>query len=123
MRWLADECMAAELVEQLRAAGHDAAYMAELTPSTSDQQVIDRACDEHRLLLTEDKDFGELVFHRGRSVPGLVLLRIGSGRHHLKWLRLQAVIARLGEGLTGRHTVIDESRFRSRPLLTVIRRD
>jgi predicted nuclease of predicted toxin-antitoxin system len=123
VRWLEDECVTAELVEHLRAAGHDVAYVAELTPSMSDEQVIDRAWDENRLLLTEDKDFGELVFHRGRSVPGLVFLRIGSGRHQLKWSRLQAVIVGLGERLIGRHTVIDESRFRSRPLLTVIRRE
>jgi predicted nuclease of predicted toxin-antitoxin system len=121
VRWLADECVAAELVEHLRAAGHDAAYMAELTPSMRDEQVIDRARDDNRLLLTEDKDFGELVFHRGRLVPGLVLLRIGSGRQELRWLRLQAVIALVGERLIGRHTVIDETRFRSRPLLAVIR--
>lgn len=122
MRWLADECVASEIVEQLRSAGHDVAYMAEIAPHSTDVQVIDRAHDERRLLLTEDKDFSELVYRWGRPVPGLVLLRIDSERHRLKWTRLQAAISRFGESLSGLHMVIEESRFRSRPLLTPLRR-
>ena len=62
MRWLADECVAAPLVARLREAGLDVTYMAEIAPAATDPEAIARAHHEGRLLLTEDKDFGELVF-------------------------------------------------------------
>jgi hypothetical protein len=68
------------------------------------------------LLLTEDKDFGDLVFRQGRPVPGIVLLRIDPSRRLQKAARLMAAIDRFGDGLIGRYTVIEEARFRSRPL-------
>jgi hypothetical protein len=69
MRWLVDECVAAALVHQLRAAGHDASYMADGGPSTIDAAVLQLAHEEGRLLLTEDKDFGDLVSGQGCRFP------------------------------------------------------
>jgi predicted nuclease of predicted toxin-antitoxin system len=116
MRWLADECVDAGLVLHLRAAGHDVAYMAEIAPAISDAEVLARAHAEDRLLLTEDKDFGDLVFRRGRPVPAVVLLRIDPAMHELKKKRLAAAIDRFGEKLHGRYTVVEASKFRARPL-------
>jgi predicted nuclease of predicted toxin-antitoxin system len=96
MRWLLDEC-----VDAARAR---------------DSEVIDLAASEARLLLTEDKDFGDLVFRQGKPVPGLILLRIDPARSRLKAERLTAAIERFGAGLFGRYPVIEAARFRSRPL-------
>lgn len=90
--------------------------MAEVAPTTSDADVMARAQREGRLLLTEDKDFGDLVFRRGGQVPGIVLLRIDPAMHELKRHRLDAVISGFGDRLFGRYMTIEESRFRSRPL-------
>ena len=117
MRWLADECVDAPLVERLRAAGHDVVYVAESDAGATDVEIIRRAHDEGRVLLTEDKDFGELVFRRSQLVPGLVLLRIEPEDHALKWTRLGAVIGRFADSLFGRFTVVDEKKIRSRPLV------
>src|SRR5688572_32343918 len=46
-----------------------------------------------------------------------ILLRVDPEKHLLKWERLEAAIARYGEALFGRYLVIEEARFRSRPLL------
>ena len=116
MRWLVDECVDAALVARLRATGHDVVYMAEIAPATSDADVMARADKEGRLLLTEDKDFGDLVFRRGGRVPGIVLLRIDQAMHALKSRRLDAVIGRFGDRLFGRYMTVEEARFRSRPL-------
>ncbi|MEH2570020.1 DUF5615 family PIN-like protein [Bradyrhizobium sp. AZCC 2289] len=116
MRWLADECVAASLVAFLRTQAHDVLYVAEAAAGLSDADVIALALHEKRLLLTEDKDFGDLVFRRERTVPGVVLMRIGSENPVLKSTRLAAAIERYGEGLFGRYTVIEEGRFRSRHL-------
>ena len=117
MRWLADECVDAALVTRLRGAGHDVSYIAEIASGVTDTEALRRAQEEERLFLTEDKDFGELVFRFKRAAPGVVLLRIDPEKAHLKWTRLASAIAKLGEGLFGRFVVIEEARFRSRPLL------
>jgi predicted nuclease of predicted toxin-antitoxin system len=117
VRWLADECVDAALVTRLRGAGHDASYIAEIASGITDTEALWRAHEEGRLFLTEDKDFGELVFRFKRAVPGVVLLRIDPEKSQLKWTRLEAAIAKFGEGLFGRYVVIEEARFRSRPLL------
>jgi predicted nuclease of predicted toxin-antitoxin system len=117
MRWLADECVEAGLVASLRGAGHDVLYVAEHAAGLSDTAALELAQTAERLFLTEDKDFGELVFRFRLPVPGLVLLRIDALQSALKWSRLQAVITQIGEGLFGRYVVVTENRIRSRPLI------
>jgi predicted nuclease of predicted toxin-antitoxin system len=117
MRWLVDECVAMALVHELRAAGHDASYIAEGGAGTIDASVLQLAHEEGRLLLTEDKDFGDLVFRARMRVPGVVLLRLAPQHGSIRWPRLSAAIVQFGEGLFGRYVVIEEKRFRSRPLL------
>jgi predicted nuclease of predicted toxin-antitoxin system len=79
-------------------------------------RAIARAHHDGRLLLTEDKDFGELVFRWNWPVPGVVLLRIDPEKNLLKWVRLRAAIETFGERIYGRYTVVEATRFRSRPL-------
>ena len=68
--------------------------------------------------LTEDKDFGDLVFRQGRPVPSIVLLRIGITRRQDKADRLLAAIGQFGDTLFGRYTVVEDARFRTGPLRT-----
>jgi predicted nuclease of predicted toxin-antitoxin system len=126
MRWLADECVAATVVMQLRAAEHDVIYMAEDGSGTVDRAVLLLAQEEARLLLTEDKDFGELVFRSRMAAPGIVLLRLGVYDGHTKWKRLQAAIAQYGLEMFGRYVVVEDdfgharccSRYQARFLRT-----
>jgi predicted nuclease of predicted toxin-antitoxin system len=91
--------------------------VAESVASASDVEVLHLAQDEQRLLLTEDKDFGELVFRSRRPVPGLVLLRVDVAQGPLKWTRLNAAMSAYGARLFGRYVVVEAARLRSRPLL------
>ena len=117
MRWLADECVDAALVASLRSAAHDVLYIAEHAAGVTDTAALELAQAEQRLFLTEDKDFGELVFRFGLDVPDLVLLRIDTRRSSMTWSRLEAAIAQIGEGLFGRYVVVTENRIRARPLI------
>ena len=77
MNLFADENVDRQIVEQLRFDGHEVLYVAELEPSIPDNIVFDRANERSALLLTEDKDFCEIVFRDGRlSSGGVVLLRL-----------------------------------------------
>lgn len=106
------------LISFLRSAGHDVLYVAEVAAGFNDIEVIALALRENRLVLTEDKDFGDLVVGRGRAVPGVVLMRVGSENFALKATRLAAVIELYGERLFSRYMVIEEGRYRSRRLET-----
>jgi predicted nuclease of predicted toxin-antitoxin system len=119
MRWLLDERVDFALVEWLRQAGHDVAYVPDLSPQASDIEVMHLAATDARLLLTEDKDFGDLVFRHALPVPGVLLLRIDASRHEQKPARLAAATDLFGDRLLGQYTVIEDARFRARPLRTL----
>jgi predicted nuclease of predicted toxin-antitoxin system len=77
MKFLADENFPRPALEALRKAGWDVFSIAESCPGISDNEVIGVGDDQGRVLLTFDKDFGELVFRRGLSAAsGVVLFRI-----------------------------------------------
>jgi predicted nuclease of predicted toxin-antitoxin system len=118
MRWLADECVDALLIAKLREAGHDVVYVAETDPGVTDRQVVSMAVQERRLLLTEDKDFGEMVVRWRRPLPGLVLLRLDAVETGRKWSRLNAAIERYADELFGRFTIVEDARLRSRAIVT-----
>src|SRR5882724_6473101 len=117
--FLADECCHAVIVAALRAAGHDVAHIQETHRGATDEAVIALAAAEQRILITEDKDFGELVFRKGISVPGLVLLRLATADPRRKAERLLSVIAAHAERLSGQHVVVLDTNVRIRPLLAV----
>ncbi|HJT79513.1 MAG TPA: DUF5615 family PIN-like protein [Gemmataceae bacterium] len=76
MNLLADESVDRPVVERLRQGGHDVTSIAELSPSITDEEVLQQANARNALLVTADKDFGELVFRQGRVHAGVVLLRL-----------------------------------------------
>ena len=87
-------------------------YMSDVAPRAADPEVMNRAERENRLVLTEDKDFGDLVFRQARRCPASSFC--GSTRHDVRGLL--AAIDWFGDTLFGRYTVIEDARFRSRPL-------
>ncbi|MHB1319820.1 MAG: DUF5615 family PIN-like protein [Anaerolineae bacterium] len=77
MRLLADENFPGLAVRRLRVRGHDVAWIREVAPGSKDPDVLARAQLESRILITFDKDFGELAFRWGLSAAsGIVLFRI-----------------------------------------------
>jgi predicted nuclease of predicted toxin-antitoxin system len=116
MRWLADECVHSDVVRDLRVSGHDVIYAAEVFRRTPDADIADEALRDGRILLTEDKDFGDIAFQQLRAVPAIVLLRFPQERRQLKSVRLLQVIARYGITLSGNFTVVEETRERQRPV-------
>jgi predicted nuclease of predicted toxin-antitoxin system len=76
MRFLADENFPRQALERLRNAGYDVLSIAEQSPGLPDEEVATLCAAQRRVLLTFDKDFGELVFRRGLEAGGVVLFRI-----------------------------------------------
>lgn len=76
MKFLADESLDVPIVEELRHVGHEVQYVAEMSPGINDDSVLDLARREDALLLTADRDFGDLVFRQRRVTAGVVLVRL-----------------------------------------------
>ena len=76
MNLVADEGVERQIVELLRQNGHAVTYVAELAPSISDDEVLQQANDRQAILVTVDKDFGELVFRLNRVAAGVLLIRL-----------------------------------------------
>lgn len=75
MRFLADECCDFAAVRALRTHGHDVLAVSEIQSRSIDKEIMDLALSENRILLTEDKDFGWLVFAGRLESPGVILIR------------------------------------------------
>jgi predicted nuclease of predicted toxin-antitoxin system len=112
MRFLADESCDFRVVRALRAAGHDVVAIIEAAPGAEDARVVDLAMRERRILITEDQDFGQLVYAGGKPTGGVILLRfVATARADLPALVVD-VAARHGDMLAGRFVVIQPGRIR-----------
>ena len=116
MKLLVDECCDPRLVATLRRAGHDVRYVLESDAGASDEQLAALSIEQHRILITEDKDFGELAMRHGKTLPGLILLRIAPENRRLKPARVLALLAREGKRLPGKYVVVGETSMRLRPI-------
>ena len=76
MKFLADEGVDFPVVQRLRTDGHEVLYVAEMDPGISDEEVLAAANEKNALLLTADKDFGEIVYRQKRIIPGVILIRL-----------------------------------------------
>lgn len=112
MRFLADESCNLAVVRALRAAGHDVVAIAEVAPRAKHDAVIDLAVREERLLLTEDKDFGQLVYARGRRTAGVLLLRFPASAREALPKVVVNLVRRRGERLVGCFVVVQPGRIR-----------
>jgi predicted nuclease of predicted toxin-antitoxin system len=112
MRFLADENCDMAAVRALRGAGHDVTLVRDQAPGANDEEVMKLALSEGRILLTEDKDFGQLVRAGSAQKVGVVLLRFPAlARASMGPMLLQAVGA-LSIRLESAFTVIEPGRFR-----------
>jgi predicted nuclease of predicted toxin-antitoxin system len=112
MQLVADESCDAIVVRALRAAGHDVLAVAEVAPGADDSVVIDLARRAGRMLLTEDKDFGQLVYASGRPTAGVLLLRYPATARQALAADVVRLVGHRRRRLAGRFVVIQPGRVR-----------
>jgi predicted nuclease of predicted toxin-antitoxin system len=118
LRLLADECCDGNLVLMLRQAGHDVRYVAEGDAGRSDDDVLQLAVREGRVLLTEDTDFGELVVRLRKPALGVILLRLADAPAAAKAARMRLLLATHADAIHGHYVVVGPDRIRFRVLPT-----
>jgi predicted nuclease of predicted toxin-antitoxin system len=73
---LADENIDRPIIDRLRKAGHQVLSVAEMAPGVTDDFIIELANKQKALLLTADKDFGEIVYRQKKLAPGVIFIRL-----------------------------------------------
>lgn len=98
-----------------RQDGHDVLYVAEFEPSISDAVVFDRANEKSALLITADKDFGEIVFRDNRlSSGGVVLLRLAGLSAEKKAALVSEIFQTRGAEFPNHFSVVAPGKIRIR---------
>jgi predicted nuclease of predicted toxin-antitoxin system len=114
VRFLADESVDRQIVDRLRQEGYRVDYVAETFPGAADDVVLPFANQDNAILITGDKDFGELVFRQGRISPGIILIRL-AGVHPNQKAEIVANTIGLREGeMEKAFTVISKRTIRIR---------
>jgi predicted nuclease of predicted toxin-antitoxin system len=116
MHWLANENVPSASVLRLQASGEVVAYVVEDARAIADTEVLEWARREQRIILTFDRDYGELNYRRRLPVPsGVVYFRLppvdpgDAGSRVLEWIAA-------GYTLEGLYTVVDQRQVRQRQL-------
>ena len=115
-RFLADANIGTPVVNALRSDGHDVAYVRELNQTADDEWVQALANDQQRIVLTNDLDFGHMIFRDRLPCYGVMLLRLGnrSARQRVPFVR--AAIEQHERELNGNIVVVGDREIRIRPI-------
>src|SRR5436853_3589695 len=101
MRFLADENIPRVVIERLRAEGHDVISVAETKPSAPDQEILNVAEPDGRILITGDRDFGEMVVRQRLELRGVLLLELDRLPNAMRADTVAEVISAHADRLTG----------------------
>jgi len=112
MRILADENVPRPIVTWLRDTGHDVLYSAESRKQTPDADLLAEAEAQGYIVLTGDKDFGELIFRDHSNSHGVILLRMKNRPAAIRLARLQQVWTLVESRLPGHFVVVTASKIR-----------
>ncbi len=117
--FLANENFPLASVELLRTYGFDVASVSLLIPGADDSVVLERAHTEGRIVLTFDRDYGELLYSLGLPAPpGVVYFRF-LPRTSQEPAEILLTLIRSKIELTGRFTVVERRQVRQRPLPSI----
>ncbi|NJM67320.1 MAG: DUF5615 family PIN-like protein [Acaryochloris sp. RU_4_1] len=106
-----------EIIERLRHQGHEVNAISESLRGIKNGAVLAYAVEIQALLITADKDFGELIIKEHRQAVGVLLLRFSEETDDVqKANQVSALVQKSGQTLVGCFTVLSEQAIRQRPL-------
>jgi len=116
LKFLIDESSGIKLCKFLKNRNYDVKYVADFMLGASDRQVLELAKKEGRILVTNDKDFGELIFKLKSSSSGVILLRLRNDNSKARQKYLSYLLEHFRNKLKSNFTVVEESQIRFRKL-------
>jgi len=121
MQFVVDESTGVAVVEYLRGAGHDVVAVSETMPQGDDCDIMAEAATAARILITNDKDFGELAFRSGQTYHGVLFLRLHDESSANRVRVVRAVMENYQNRLSGNFVVASEGGMRIRPTLKLVK--
>lgn len=118
MKFLADMGISQTVARRLRESGHDAVHLRdEGLQRLQDLDILEKARQQERIILTFDLDFGELLAVSRASVPSVIIFRLATTVPEFVSVRLLSVLSACGEDLNrGAIVTIEDNRYRVRQL-------
>jgi predicted nuclease of predicted toxin-antitoxin system len=98
----------------LNEVGHDIVCVRKVNSRATDEELLEIAVREQRIVLTMDKDFGELVYNSGKNHKGVLLLRLEDQTGKEKTRVLSEILEFHSENLEGHFSVYKKGRLRIR---------
>lgn len=112
LKFIADVNLEKPIVEFISKEGYDIKWTPNFNPKITDEDLIKLARSEKRILLTNDKDFGELIFLQKKLSHGIILFRIKGQATQIKLDLIKKLITLYIDKLSGHFTVISRNKFR-----------
>lgn len=113
-RFLADESLEYSIVLHIRKNDYDVTAISEQSPSVADERVLEIAYKQNRIILTNDKDFGDLVFLNNMEHKGIVLFRFKNETAIEKMKAFDSLLESYKNELINSFVVIEEDKVRIR---------
>lgn len=112
MKFLVDECTGPRVTHWLLEKGHDVFSVYEEARGADDNWIINKANTENRIIITVDKDFGELVFRKGESHKGIILLRLENQRAENKINKIDDLLKNYSDKIKDNFIAVTEDTIR-----------
>jgi predicted nuclease of predicted toxin-antitoxin system len=118
VRFLADECVSRLVVEAIGSLGYTVGWIHDLFPSATDEEVLRYAAAGQFILITADRDFGDLIFHYRQPAYGAVRILVWRFKGSKAEIAAEVAsrLSELGESLVGQFTTVEPDRTRQRAL-------
>jgi predicted nuclease of predicted toxin-antitoxin system len=116
VKFLVDESAGRSIASYLSTLGHDVASVQEKNPGMEDAEVCEWANREERIIVTNDKGFGELIFRERNPNRGVILLRLQDERAVNRIRVISKLLAGYEERIRDQFVVASETSVRIRPL-------
>ena len=114
MKFVADEGLDVPIVEMLRINGHELFYIREEHAGLPDEEVLKISNSRDEILITPDKDFGELVYRMKQVHRGVILVRLSGLKPKQKAAVVVATVNKYAPELPGAFTVITKTHIKIR---------
>ena len=114
LKFILDVGVGSRVWQYLTANGYDAKFITAINPSMSDSDILFIAESESRMVITMDKDFGELVYHSGKAHKGVLLLRLEDAMGEEKAAVMQFILDNFKHEIEGKFCVFKNGRLRIR---------
>lgn len=96
----------------LQSLGHDVLSIYDASPGVTDSEIVERAWRERRIIITNDKDFGEKIFRERRRHHGVILLRLNDERSNQKIAALEQLLNSYHDSIEDKFVVVTERQVR-----------